>query len=104
MDQLMAFIPILTAIIGVACVIVSTIVQMTKSWGALKNFPTQAWTIIVSVLVCVPSYFAYASYEGIPITWYFVFGTIVLSFIVAYITINGWDSFAALVKRFYKKE
>lgn len=99
MEQIAAYLPL---VLGVAAFVVSAIVELTKDLGILKKLPTKTWAIVVSLVVCVSAYFAYAGYKGLSVVWYEVFTTIVASFLVAYISTYGWDTFNQLWTRFKK--
>jgi hypothetical protein len=100
MEQLTTLLPIIATVFGIAAIVVSVVVDVTKEIGFIKKIPTKTWTIIVAIILCVPAYIAYAANTGSRITWYFVLASIIASFGVAYIASYGWDTFDELVKRF----
>lgn len=89
-----------TSVIGVIAFIVSAIVEITKKLKPFSLMPTQLWCMIVSVVVCVAGYFGYCAYAGIKAVWYFAVAAVIVSFIVAYIAMYGWDTLKELYDRF----
>ena len=90
----------LTSIVGAIAFIVSAIVEVTKKIKPFSLMPTQLWCIIVSAVVCVAGYFGYCAYAGIAPVWYFAVCAGIVSFIVAYIAMYGWDTARELYDRF----
>lgn len=91
-------------IIGIAAFIVSVITQVTKNIGFLAKIPTDLQVIVLSIIVCLTGYFAYASYLKTEIIWYYIAGAIMGAFIVAFVTMYGWVKLTELFKRFVNKE
>ena len=90
------------ALIGGIAFIVTIIIEVIKGTKLLERVPTQLVVIIVSILVCVIGYIAYASYSGMPITWYYIFAAFVSSFVVSYVSMYGFDTLNELYQRFKK--
>lgn len=64
--------------------------------GVLKTFikiPTNYLAIIVSLIITLIAFFAYMSYTGTTILWYYVVGAIIAGIFVAYISMYGFDKF-----------
>ena len=89
-----------TVWIGVLMILsfaVNIIVQMTKSYIPI---PTKIWTVIVSAVVNVVALVG-ASYDGkMVINSLTVILALMGSFIVAYVSMYGFDSFKDLWERF----
>lgn len=94
----------LTSLIGAAAFIVSAIVEVTKKIKPFCLMPTQLWCIIVSAVVCFAGYFAYCAYAGISPVWYFAVASLIVSVIVAYVAMYGWDTLKQLYERFTAKK
>ncbi len=90
------------ALIGLLAFIVTVIIEVIKDTKPLNQVPTQLVVLIVSMLVCVIGYLAYASYSGMPITWYYIFAAFVSSFIVSYVSMYGFDTLSKLYNKFKK--
>lgn len=90
------------ALIGGLAFIVTVIIEAIKGTKLLDKVPTQLMVLIVSMLVCVIGYVAYASYSGMPITWYYIFAAFVSSFVVSYVSMYGFDTLSELYHKFKK--
>ncbi len=91
---------IVMAIIGVLAFIVSVITEVTKEIGIFKRIPTDLQVIVLSLFLCLFSYFAYCSYSGMMILWYLIVGIIIGSFIVSFVAMFGWEKLINLYERF----
>lgn len=94
---------ILSIICGL-CILISVITEFTKEIGFLKRIPTTLQVLVLSLVVCVTSFFMYTSYMKIPFVWYYLVAIIFISFIVAIITAKGWDYFFNIVNKFWKNK
>lgn len=90
--------------ITVICVLISVITEFTKEIGFFKKIPTLLEVLVLSIIICVVSFFALISYMNIPFVWYYLIAVIFISFIIAIITAKGWDYFIEIVKRFYRDD
>jgi len=88
------------ALIGGLSFIVTVIVEVIKNTKVLEKVPTQLVAIIVSILVCVIGYLAYASYSAMVITWYYIFAALIAAFVVSYVSMYGFDTLKELYDRF----
>lgn len=93
---------LLIGILGMLAFAVSVIVEVTKEIPGIKKMPTKLLVIIVSLLVTVVSLFIYAAYAAIIVLWYYVALAIFAAFVVAYISMYGWDTLKELKDRFVK--
>lgn len=87
-------------VVGLAVFLVSVITQVTKGIGFLKKIPTDIQVILLSIIICIVGYLAYASYSGTAITWYYIVGAFFGSFIVAFVSMYGWTKLKELFGRF----
>lgn len=94
----------LTSIMGALAFMVSIIVEITKKVKPFSLMPTQLWCMIVSAAVCVIGYFGYCAYAGIAAKWYFAVAAVIVSAIVAYVAMYGWDTAKELYDRFSRKK
>jgi len=88
------------ALIGLIAVIVSVITEVTKGVGVIAKIPADVQIIVLSLSLSLVAYFAYISYTGTAIVWYYVVGTVIASFIVAFVVMYGWDKLTALYMKF----
>ena len=89
-----------TEIIAVAAVlafVVNITVQLTKE---IIPLPTQLWTVAVSLVVTIASACAAAERGVMEMTSGLVVGAIAVSFVIAYISMYGFDMFKNLWNRF----
>lgn len=103
MDNLMNYVTILFAVIGVLAFIVSAITEVTKCIGFLKRIPTDLQVIVLSLVITILAYLAYCSYKAATIEWYIFVGVILTSFLVAFVAMYGWDKFNELWSRFKRE-
>lgn len=83
----------LLLIIGVLVFLVSAIVEVTKNIIPIK---TDYYVLGLSIFLSVISYFIYVSYSLSTFIWYYLFGAVILGFLVAYISMFGWEKFIKL--------
>ncbi|MFT4143284.1 MAG: hypothetical protein QM644_02425 [Mobilitalea sp.] len=88
------------AVIGFLALIVSIITEVTKGVAILSKIPTNLQVIVLSITLTLVAYFAYISYSGSVIIWYYIAADIIAGFTVAYVTLYGWDKLAGLYKKF----
>ena len=100
MNELMHMLPILLTIIGALAFTVSVITEVLKR--PLSKIPTDLVVTILSITVSVVAFFVYASMYNMAITWYYVVGSIVGGFFVAFVAMFGWDKLTTLFNRFKK--
>lgn len=90
----------LVMVIGLLAFVVSVIVQMLKQISWLEErIPTQITVIVVSLILCPVSMAAMASYYGVPIEWNMVFASFIAAFIVAMVSMDGWEKVSELAGR-----
>lgn len=95
---------VIMAVICAVCVLISVITEFTKEIGFLSRIPTMLQVLVLSVVVCLIAFFAWASYMQIHVIWYYVVAVIFISFIVALITAKGWDYLIEIIRRFWRKD
>lgn len=90
----------LLVVIGLLALIVSVVTEVIKDVVFLSKIPTDIRIIVLSLVLTLYAYFAYISYSGKAIIWYYVVATIIAGFVVAYVVMYGWDKLAQLYKKF----
>lgn len=93
---------ILLTIVGMLAFLVSVITEVTKNIGLMARIPTDFQVIVLSIILCLVSYFTYVSYFRLLIEWYLVVASIIFAFIVAFVAMYGWDKLTTLYTRFKK--
>lgn len=95
----------ITAFIGVMAFIVSIIVEALKKWTWLDSkVPTALMVIVLSMILCPVSMLGMAAYYGMVIEWYTVFASFIAAFIVALVSMDGWERITDLAERFIRKK
>lgn len=90
-------------LLGVLAFIVSVIVQITK--GLIpKKVPTEIFVMVVSTITTYAGLAILAGYQGTKYESYIYILALFLSFIVAFLAMNGWDKLAQLWDRFNKNQ
>ena len=93
----------LTVAIGALAFVVSVITEVIKDIGVFKKIPTDIVVIVLSMVLTVVSFFAYAQYTALVVAWYLVVAAIICGFFVAFIAMYGWDKINELWNRFNPK-
>ena len=89
-------------VLGILAFVVSCIVEVVKELPILKRVPTSVVVVVVSVLLCPTAMLALACYYKLVITWYMVFASFIASFVVALVSMSGWERVNELYKRMKK--
>lgn len=102
MEMLTTLITYGVATIAALAFIVSLITEVIKGIGPLKKVPTDLVVLVLSCVITVVAYFCMNAYYGRAFLWYELIATIIASFIVAFVAMNGWDKLSELWLRFKK--
>lgn len=86
--------------IGALAFVVSVITEVIKGIGVFKKIPTDIVVIILSMVLTVVAFFAYAQYAALVVTWYLIVAALIGGFFVAFITMYGWSKLKELWTRF----
>lgn len=90
--------------IGIMAFIVSVITEVLKTWKWFDNLvPTSLTVIVLSLILCPSCMIAAMSYYKLPIEWYEVFASFIAAFIVALVSMSGWERVSELAGRMIKK-
>lgn len=89
-------------VLGLLAFFVEIFVQLTKDLPGIVKLPTKAYVIIVSLVVCVLALYIYSAWQNMAVPWYYVVLTVGGAFIVAYLSMYGWDTMKELYGRFTK--
>ena len=90
----------LMGVIGAIAFVVSVITQVLKGVKPLDKLPTDILVFILSIALTLVAFFAYASYAGLVILWYYVVAAVIAGFIVAFVAMYGWTKLKELWDRF----
>ena len=65
-----------------------------------KHVPTAAVVIVLSLVLCPVGFAGLAKYYKIALDWFMVFASFIAAFIVALVSMDGWEKFYELKERF----
>lgn len=86
--------------VGALAFVVSAITEVIKGIGVFKKIPTDIVVIILSMVLTVVAFFAYAQYAALVVTWYLIVAALIGGFFVAFIAMYGWSKLNELWTRF----
>ena len=90
--------------VGVMAFIVSCITETLKKWTWFDDKVTTALTVIImSITLCPAGMLGMAAYYGVPIEHFMLFASFIAAFIVALVSMDGWERVMELAERFIKK-
>lgn len=102
---IMQYLSYLFIAVGVMAFLVSVVTQVIKELPGLKNLPTSMIVIILSLVLCPLAMLALLEYFKQQVTWYMVFACILEAFVVALVSMDGWERLKEIWNRTgYKKE
>ena len=85
--------------IGVMAFLVSAITQVIKRWPGLSKLPTSAVVLVLSLILCPAVLVAAMAWLDQPIQWYMIFASILAAFIVALVSMDGWERLKEIWER-----
>ena len=97
--SLMQYVSYVLIAIGVMAFLVSAITQVIKSWPGLSKLPTSAVVIVLSLILCPTVLIAAMAWMKQPIEWYMIFACILAAFIVALVSMDGWERLKEIWER-----
>lgn len=90
--------------VGAMAFIVSCITETLKKWTWFdEKVPTALTVIILSLILCPAAMLGMAAYYGVPIEHFMVFASFIAAFIVALVSMDGWERVTELAERFIRK-
>lgn len=91
----------LILIIGALVAVTNIIVEVLKklTWDKL---PTNILATAVAIVLTLVAFFAYVSYAGLTIVWYWVVAAVIVGVFVAYAAMFGFDKLQEALKAFDK--
>ena len=93
----------LIVIIGALVAVTNIIVEVVKklTWDKL---PTNILATIIAVVLTMVAFFAYVSYAGLTIMWYWVVAAFIVGIFVAYAAMFGFDKLQEVLESLKKLE
>ncbi len=93
-----------TAFIGIMAFIVSAITEALKKWAWFdRKVPTALAVILLSLILCPACLLGLAEYYGVATTWFMVFASFIAAFIVALVSMDGWERVTELAGKLIRK-
>lgn len=89
--------------IGICAFFTSVITEALKSIDKINSLPTKLVCYIVALVLTTPLYCAMMAFLNQPIEWFMVFASFLASFVVAKVSMNGWDDVTELAQRLIRK-
>jgi len=99
-EGLLQYATLLMAIIGALAFMVSVITQVFKGVGVLSKIPTDILVFVLSIGLTVTAFVAYMQYIQQTIIWYMFIAAIMAGFVVAFVSMYGWEKVSDLWNRF----
>ena len=91
--------------IGVMAFLVSVVTEALKKWKWFdEKVPTELTVILLSLVLCPLCLLGLAAYYEMPITWFEVCASFLAAFIVALVSMDGWERVTELAGRLMKKQ
>lgn len=92
------------AVLGLLAFIVSCITEVLKAWKWLdEHVPSALIVIGLSLVICPAALLGMLNWAKQPIEWYEVFASFIAAFVVALVSMNGWEHVTDLAKRMLRK-
>ena len=88
----------LLTVIAVLVALTNVVVEVLKklTWNKI---PTDLLAIIVAVALTMLAFFAWASYAGITVLWYYIAAAIVVGLMVSYAAMFGFDKLKEILTK-----
>lgn len=90
---------VLVLFVTVCAVLVSLATEALKEVPAVGAMPTKLVCYLVALAFTTPSFLAMMAFSGQAVEWYMVFASFMASFVVAKVSMSGWDDFMELADR-----
>lgn len=91
----------LVIVIGALVAVTNIIVEVVKklTWDKI---PTNILATIVAIVLTLIAFFAYVSYAGLTVAWYWVIAATIVGIFVAYAAMFGFDKLQEALQAFAK--
>lgn len=89
--------------IGACAFLASIITETLKSIPQTGRMPTKLLCYLVSLVITTPVYLGVMAYLHQPVEWFMVFASFLASFVVAKVSMSGWDDVTELAGRMFRK-
>jgi len=91
----------LISIIGVLVALTNIIVEVIKkvTW---EKISTNVLAVVVSLALTLVAFFAWTSYAGIAVVWYYIVAAVIVGIMVAYAAMFGFDKLKEILTNLQK--
>lgn len=104
MSILMGSLSEVVTVIGALAFITSCITEVLKMWKWYdRKIPTEMSTVLVSMVITPTTLIRMAAYYNVVIDWYACFACVIAAFIVALVSMSGWERVMDIFDRFMEK-
>ena len=94
---------ILMAFIGGCAFFTTVVTEGLKSIEKLDRLPTKLLCYIVALVLTPTAFCGMMAWRSQPVEWFMVFASFLASFVVAKVSMGGWDDVTELAQRLIKK-
>ncbi len=101
MSILMSSLSEIITVIGILAFVTSCITEVLKVWKWYdRKVPTEMSAILVSMVITPATLLRMAAYYNVVIDWYACFACMIAAFIVALVSMSGWERVMDIFDRF----
>lgn len=97
--DLPALLSFLLVVAGILSTVVQVITELTKGIGPLKRVSTELQVILTSLVLTPATVLALLQYYGIAVEWFMVFASFIAAFVIAYVSMYGWEKLNGIYQR-----
>ncbi len=90
-------------LVSVCAFLTTLIVEMLKCIRPIDTIPTKLVAYIVSVVITTPVFCAMMAFMNQTIEWFMIFASFMASFVIAKVSMNGWDDVVELWSKLYRR-
>ena len=90
-NMIMQYASYVFAAIGAMAFLVSVITQLIKELPVFKEIPTAVVVFVLALVLCPLSFLALMAWRNQPVEWYMIFACMMAAFIVALVSLDGWE-------------
>lgn len=95
----------ITVFVGAMAFIVSVITEALKKWPWLEErVPSALVVLALSITLCPVTMLGLAAHYGVVIDWFMVFASFIAAFIVALVSMDGWERVTELAGKLIRKK
>ena len=103
-NMIMQYMSYVLIAVGAMAFLVSAITQLIKVLPWFKQVPTSVLVFILALVLCPVSFLALMAWISHPVEWYMIFACMMAAFIVALISLDGWERVKSIWDRTRYKE